>query len=440
MPLCLLVFCLVFTLAGTACAEPDAPPSEEYDLNSAVIRALEQNFSVASARAGAESAESLRKAQRGAFGPALGSDYGYVRRQRATSISGNDQDKSLYSWNIWLRQNVFAGFATLNRYQRSVLEKENADANLDRARLALIGTVQEHFLLLLQARENTRSAKDSYERLRSQLGVTKAFYEVGLKPRLDVLQAEVDAATAENILLQATNAYETQVTRLNTLLVLPPDLPIRYTGDLVYLPFSASLEQCLNSAYAKRPDLRMAQKSVGIAEKDVGIARSGYYPSVDAEGGWGTQGDSPAASGSNTYPSRYNSWNVGVNASWTAFQWGTTYYSEQGAKQTVLRLKADENALRQEIAFEVRSRLLKLSEAAKRIKVAQKGLEQAKEAYRLAGARYQEQAGIFSDVLDAQAKLTSAEVALTGAHVDYLTTLSQLYTAMGEEMPSLALR
>ncbi len=420
------------------CGAFAAAAQETYTLGKAVNRALQENFTIEAAKSTTKGAEEGIKAARGAFGPALGTTYGYQKREKKYAPGSNtERDKDLFSWNIWLRQNVFSGFATLNTYQRSVLEKENAEANLDRARLALIGTVQENFLLLLQARENVRSAQDSLERLRSQLKVTQAFYDVGLRPRLDVLQAEVDVATAENAVLQATNTYETQVSRLNTLLVLPVDKDVNYMGDLAYIPFLRSLERCLAAAYSKRPDLRMAEKSVAIASKDTNIIKSDLYPKVTAEGGWNAQGDSPSVSGSSNMPQNYNQWFFGITGEWTAFSWGTTYYSAQQSKQNENRLKAEESNLRQEIAYDISSRLLKISEAAKRIKVAQKGLEQAKEAYRMADARYQAQVGIFIDVLDAQSKLTMAEAALTGAQSDYLIALSMLHVAMGEENPAL---
>lgn len=428
------VFAVFLCGAPTARAGTDA----SLDMRAAVARALEENFTVIAARDGAMAAESGRKAARGGFGPSLGTTYGYQRRQhRVAPGATREQDKDLFSWKIWLRQNVFAGFATLNTYQKAALQQESAELGVARARLELIGTVQENFLLLLQAAENTRSAKDSLERLESQLKVTTAFYEVGLKPRLDVLQAEVDVATAENLLLQTINAYETQLSRMNTLLVLPVDARTAYTGSLAYIPFTRTLDECLQTAFARRPDLVMAGKAVAAAGKDVGIAKSDFYPKVNAEGGWATQGDTPAAAGSDNLPARYAEWSFNLTGEWTAFSGGSTYHDMRRAQQTKNRLAAEEMNLRQEISHEVTSRLLKISETAKRIKVAQKGLEQAKEAYRMADALYQAQAGIFIDVLDAQAKLTQAEAALTGAQADYLIALASLHVAMGEENPAL---
>ena len=409
-----------------------------FDLKSAVSRALEENFTVSAARDAAQAAESGRKAARGEFGPAIGSSYEYqLRQHRVAPGATREQDKDLFTWRLWLRQNVFSGFATLNSYQKAALQKENAESGVAKARLALIGTVQENFLRLLQARENTRSAEDSLERLRSQLKVTRAFYEVGLKPRLDVLQAEVDVATAEDFLLQTINTYETQLSRMNTLLILPVESETAYTGSLDFIPFTRTFDECLQTAFRKRPDLIMAEKTVAIADKDVGIAQSDFYPKVNAEAGWSTQGDTFAAAGSDNLPQRYGAWSVGVTGEWTAFSGGTTYYGVRQARQTKSRFTAEAMDLKQEITHDVKSRLLKIAETAKRIKVAQKGLDQAKEAYRMADALYQTQVGIFSDVLDAQAKLTQAEASLTGAQADYLIAVALLHVSIGEENPAL---
>ncbi|CAK7009378.1 MAG: hypothetical protein DELT_00382 [Desulfovibrio sp.] len=437
LPLALL---LVFSCSLPAAAgnEKKQPAAAHYEMKTAVTRALEENFSVQAAQEAAKAAESGRLSARGGFGPSLGSSYDYQRRQhRVAAGASREQDKDLFTWKLWLRQNVFSGFATLNSYQKSVLEKENAQYGIAKARLELIGTVQENFLRLLQAAENKRSAEDSLSRLKSQLKVTRAFYEVGLKPSLDVLQAEVDVATAEDSLLQTINAYETQLSRLNTLLVLPVEADIAYEGSLAYIPFTRTFEECLQTAYNKRPDLVMAGKAVSIADKDVSIARSEFYPKINAEGSWSTQGDSFKAGGSENLPERFNAWGFNITGEWTAFSSGTTYYDVRQAKQNKSRMAAEEMNLKQEVAHEVKSRLLKIGEAAKRIKVAQKGLEQAKAAYRMADALYQAQVGIFIDVLDAQAKLTQAEATLTGAQADYLTAISSLHVAIGEENPAL---
>ncbi len=430
---------------GVLLAVPGGAHAESFTLTAAVERALEQNFTIVSAQATREAAEAGRKSARGAFGPVLGTTYAYEHRQHKPVSATIVQDNDLFTWTVYLRQNVFAGFATLASYQKAALQKENAEAGYSKARLDLVRTVQVNFFEYLKAQENTRSAEASLTRLRSQLKVTQSFHDVGLKPRLEVLQAEVDVSEAEAVLLRAEHALSTQRSRLNTLLNLPTDARTEYVGSLDFVPVPFKREDALELAYQNRPDVIMASKVAAISEKDKTIAQSGFYPQINADLTWATQGNKMDASGfdymrnSNLPAQHYSAWSIGLVGQWNVFEWGRTYYSVQQADKLVNKSRADEANLRVEVAYEVQARFLELDVAAKRIKVARKALEQATEAYRMAAARYESQVGTSTDVLDAQSKLTLAEVSLTGAQADYLTAVAAIYNAVGQENVSLGI-
>ena len=409
----------------------------EMDMGQAVAYALGQNQTLQGAAEQAKAAESGRKSSLGAFGPALSTSYGFDRVVPAPRMMGFEEDASVYTWTVSVNQAIFTGFRLISEYRKAALQRDFYASSLFDTELSLITTVQENFLILLKARENVRSAEDSLTRLKEQLRVTTAFYDEGMRPKLDVLQAQVDAANAENFLLQAQNALDTQIARLNTLLNLPVEAPIAYVGSLDYIPFEATLEQCLGTAYGARPDVAMASQNVDIARQDKRIAASEFYPQVSGYFNTQTQGDTWRAAGSENRPTGYHDWNIGVGASWSLFEWGRTFYAVQQAGHLVSKARADENALHEEVAYEVKSNLLSINEAKKRIKVAQYGLAQAKEAYRSALARYQAQVGTNTDVLDAQSKLTAAEASLTEAQADYLISLSVLYSSIGIANPSL---
>ncbi|MDR0826555.1 MAG: TolC family protein [Desulfovibrio sp.] len=429
MFLILPLFCLL--------AAPPAFGADVYTLEKAVTTALERNFSVKAAEESRKAAGAGTSASRSAFGPVLGSGYAYDRRQHNRESTGRGVDRELYTWRVYLNQNIFAGFSTLADYQKAALREESAKAGVDRARLELIRLVQVHFFTYLKAHEDVRSARDSLDRLRSQMESSRAFYDVGVSPRIDVLQAEVDVSTAESALLIAENATETQKARLHTLLLLPLDSPADYRGTLDYIPFSRSLEECLKLAYRKRPDLIIAEKAVQMAEKDIVKAQSGYYPQINAYGGWGSTGNSPDVSGSPNINNRFNEWTVGVNAELRLFEWGKTTFESRQARHESARVRAETENLKQEVGFQIKERILSMSEAAKRVKVAQGAVTQGREAYRMADARYRQQVGTMTEVLDSQARLSAAEASLAGARADYSIALSNLYSDMGEENPSL---
>jgi len=347
--------------------------------------------------------------------------------------------QNLYQLQLTATQPLFTGFKLLSTYQKAQLTKEQAEANIKFTELSLIKSVQQAFLTLLQARSNVQSNRDSVARLESQYKVAQAYYDVGLKPRLDVLQAESDLASAEQSLLSSENSVLVQTAQLNSLLNLPLNQQTNYVGELTYLPFSMSIEECLDTAYKLRPDLYMGVKTVQIAERDVKIAASPLYPQVQAQATYTKQGNQSDLSlkdmSGSTTP---DTTTIGVAATLQAWDWGSTFFGMQAARENVKKVQADLAQLRLNVGYQVKTFYLNIQDAAKRISVARTALEASKEGYRMAVARYQAQVGTSTDVLDAQSRVSTAETNLTQALTDYQSALADIYVAMGVKNLGLA--
>lgn len=420
---------------------PDGHPSgQAVTMSDAVLRALAHNPSLGATEAASRASEEGRKSARGQFGPSLSLSYQAYKQERESSPStSSTRTPRLGTWSMGvdISQPIFQGFRLLAQYQKAALQAESDRAALRQAELNMTGEVQKAFLTYLQAEENVRSEQDALARLRDQLRITQAFYDVGLRPRLDVLQAEVDVSNAENLLIQAENTRDTTLAQLNTLVGLPVTSRVRYSGKLAHVPFSRSLEQCLAAAYRQRPDLYIAAKTVAIAGKSQQEVQSEYYPRIEAYYNVSRQGNTLDLQRSGENGSSTQVWEVGVSATWDVFQWGTTYYADKQYGWLVTKTRYEEEQLKLDVGYEIKSRLLDVREAEKRIVVGLKSVDQATEAYHVALAQYQEQVGTNFDVLNASANLTAAQASLTGARADYLTALSQLYVAMGEYRPDL---
>lgn len=439
------VIMLLLTLGGFAQAQ-DADPapgmdadaqaasiSGAFDLERSVKRALELNPNMTAIRAQLAGSQFGTNSAVGDFLPVLSGTYGYTYYDRKNSTSRHHDDW-VASANV--SQPVFRGFSLLAAWQKAKLTEESTAASLTNVELSLISSVQSNFLSLLKARMDVKSAEDSVARLESQLKVISAFYEVGLKPKAEVLDAEVDLATAKQDLLTARNALSTQQTQLNTLLNIPLETDVDYVGELTNIPFELTLQECLTRAYGNRPDLVIGKKSVEIAEKDSTIAASSFYPQVDANWNYYNKGVNAGLGkgGDNGYPHASKEyWTAGVGASMSIFEWGSDYYNYKQYEETVKQVQAQLEDTRLNAGFEVKTAILNINEAADRITVAKKSVEAAEEAYRMAVARYQAQVGTNTDVLNAQARLTTSEAQLSQALADYGTAISTLYVAMGEK-------
>jgi len=454
LPALALAFCLAgeqsFALAqdavpaaapGQAQAKPQAMPSS-FDLKKAVEFGLANNPTMVSARAQLLGSEYDQNSAMADFLPTATASYGFLSYDRQPkSNGGNSGDQTTWYSKLNLHQPVFTGFRLLSTYQKAKLTKEQNEAKLTQTELSLISAIQTYYLSHLKAKMDVKSANDSVERLKSQLKVTEAFYEVGLKPKLDVLQAQVDLATAEQTQLTSKNSLDTTRAKLNSLLNLPLEAPVEYVGELSYAPFNMQLSECLERAYKNRPDILVGIKSVSMAEKDQAISGSTFYPELSADYNYYKTGDSPSLSESKYLSAQGREyWTVGASASWTFFQWGSTYNKYKSGGESVNKMRADLENTKLGAGFEVKQYLLSQREAADRIGVARKSVETARESYRMALARYQAQVGTNTDLLTAQASVSSSEASLSQALADYQTALSNLYVAMGEKNPPIEIR
>jgi len=407
----------------------------------AVEHALRFNPGLGAQEAESRSSEEGRKSARGAFGPRLGVSYSATKteskRDPSATMGTKNPKMGVYSWGIEVTQPIFQGFRLLSTYQKAALQADSDKASLRKAELDMTEQVQTAFLEYLKAGENTRSMRDSLTRLREQLRIAQAYFEVGLSPRLDVLQAEVDVSEAERLLIEAENTQATTLARLNTLLGFDATAVNTYTGTLKEVGFRYTLEQCLELAYRQRPDLYVAQKAVEIARKSQKEVQSDYYPQIEGYYSMTQSGNTPGMQRSGENGSHVTNWEVGAQATWNVFEWGTTYYADKQAGWQVTKMRYEQENLKLEVGYDIKSKYLAVQEARKRIAVAQNSVAQATEAYNVALARYHEHVGTNFDVLDASANLTSAQSSLTGAKADYLTALSQIYVAMGEYHPDL---
>ena len=410
-------------------------------MSDAVEHALRFNPGLGAQEAESRSSEEGRKSARGAFGPRLGVSYSATKteskRDPSATMGTKNPKMGVYSWGVEVTQPIFQGFRLLSTYQKAALQADSDKASLRKAELDMTEQVQTAFLEYLKAGENTRSMRDSLTRLREQLRIAQAYFEVGLSPRLDVLQAEVDVSEAESLLIEAENTQATALARLNTLLGFDATAVNTYTGTLKEVGFRHTLEQCLELAYRQRPDLYVAQKAVEIARKSQKEVQSDYYPRIEGYYSMTQSGNTPGMQRSGENGSHVTNWEVGAQATWNVFEWGTTYYADKQAGWQVTRMRYEQENLKLEVGYDIKSKYLAVQEARKRIAVARNSVAQATEAYNVALARYHEHVGTNFDVLDASANLTSAQSSLTGAKADYLTALSQIYVAMGEYHPDL---
>jgi len=404
-------------------------------LKESIQLALDRNLSVQVAKEEVTYARERQKEARTGFLPTFSANYSYRRPSETTTQFAGEtfrsQDFNQYSLTGTVAQPLFTGFATLSTYQLANMGLDVAKIQLERARLDLILQVKQAYLEIVRTIKLREVAEQSVKQLQEGVRVATNFVKVGLSPKADLLDAETRLAQAELQLITATNNLRVAKAQLNTVLREPIDASYEVVDVLTTEPYKRPYQTSQEIALQHRPELLEAKKNVTIAEKQITLAKSDYYPDITLSANWYRQGDDPSVNGSK-YTDREN-WDVVAGATWTLFEWGKTRYAVNQQRARLRQAKENFEQVKDSILLEIKTAFLTLKAADEGIRVAQKQVVSAEENFRISTERYKEQVATATEVLDAQTRLTEAKTNYTNALVIYNLAQASLIRAMGLE-------
>ena len=433
-----IVICSAFCIIAHFFMAYDEAAAREYTLEAAITRALKVNPSLEEKIHALESARMEVGVAQSYFWPRV-SLVANKNQLRNSGAFGSTDELSNTSNSKGLRAtwSLFAGFAHLNNLQRTRIEKDIANEELRHAELELIANIQIQFFMLLQARRDLRYVKDSIRRIQTQLEAAQSFSEVGMAPYVNVLQNKVELSQAQEQLINTQNAIRASEIQLNQYLGCSPGESIQYKGVLEDYPRKVDYEEneALNLAAKNRPDVRIAQKSIEVAEKTSLATAGEALPQVELTSDWMTYSRNYTDSRYEGYDRKY--WSVGINFTWTLFEGGKTAFGVVRDRKRVSGLRAAYNNTLASAKTDVLKVLMDIRAAQEVFLTAKEGLKAAEENYAMANSRYKASVGTITELIDAQTKLTEAEVRISKSLSDFQMARVKLFFNMGLKNTSL---
>jgi len=428
-----LVICITLSLL------PQQTPAQEkglaLTLEESIQLALERNLEVQVAKEEIRFALQGKNRARTGFLPKVIAQYAYRRPSENTinfgGVTIETQDRNQYKFTGTIEQPLFTGFETLSTYQLAKLGLDVAQIQLERTRLDLILAVKESYFEILRAEKISQVAEQSVRQLQEGVRVAQNFVQVGMRPKVDVLDAETRLGEAELQLIVANNDIGVSKARFNTVLRQPIDTPVAVVDVLTTESYERSYESSQQIALQHRPELLEANKNVAIAEKEVTLVKSDYYPDISLSANYHRRGDDPTVDGSD-FVDREN-WDIVAGAKWTLFEWGKTRYATNQQRARLRQAKESLEQIKDGILLEVKIAFLSVQAAEQGIRVAAKSVESAEENFRISQERYREQVATATEILDAQTRLTQARTNYTNALVIFNLARAALVRAMGLE-------
>lgn len=422
-----------------------------------------------------------QKAQKNAVGIAksayfprlIGGTGYYVNNTKYTGDRSDSLNNNYYGLDLGINQLIWDFGYTNAKINMNKYNYEAAGYDLSFQRATSIYAVRFAYNTVLASRAN----EDIYERAvnLNEINVarTKAMYQVGLKSKIDLVNAQATLTQAKIDLLSAQNAYQNALISLNNSMfyVDAPDYSIKETEtfnfqknytikneiDIAYnrknynpdsvdnnvkdgavltsqiektnilktykfKPLELTLQEALKSGHEKRPDLNSLRLVAKASEESLKAIKRSYLPAIDASANYSMMKR-------NDYG--YNA--VGLYAGMDLPTVNAMAIKNQIAQgKSYLEIaKNNVDLLDKNIYFSIQSYYINMKQLEKQIPLMSQKVEQSLENFELADGRYAVGLGNYIELQQAQTAYNQSQLAFVQSVFNYNQAIFYLKRAMG---------
>lgn len=285
-------------------------------LNGLAARVEVNNNTLAAAVASYAQARALTAEQRASLFPTVGLNSDASR----SGGRGGTPERSSFnlgigaSWEPDVFGRLQAGIASARAGEQASL------ADLQSVRLAIQGELAINYFNLRQADAQRAILSATIAGYQRTFQITNNRYQAGIAARTDVLQAQTQLSNAQADLL----SVERQRGQLeHAIAVLVGVAPANFALAVIegWKPSVPDVPLSVPSTLLqRRPDIAASERRVAQANEQIGIAMSGYYPSIGLNGSLGLG----AASIGDLFSASALVWSVGASLAQTIFNAGAT--------------------------------------------------------------------------------------------------------------------
>ena len=326
---------------------------------------------------------------------------------------------------VTLQQMLYDFGVTQNQATIKRLDYEAYKTTLSATINDVIYQTKDAYYNLLFAFENRRVAEDTVKKFEMFYNQAKAFYEIGMNPKVDVTIAEVNLSNAKLQLIQADNAVNLAVAKLNNVMGVPFIDKYNVQERLKYQPVDVSFNQSVEIAREARPELKLAELKVESANQTMKLVKKSYFPTLSIEGQYQRGGKS--------WNSNYG-YNIGGYLNFPTINGMLIKNEIKEARYLYDKEIANAKNTQNSIYLEIQNAFLTLEEKKNQMPVAILGVKQAKENYELSYGRYRVGEASPTELKDAQINYQQAQLTYYNALYQYNSSKAALEKAIGKNL------
>jgi outer membrane protein len=397
-------------------------------LDQIVETAIRKNPGITVSQQEAEASRARLTQAKSAYLPQVSAVTGYSRISNwyTNPLTGEEfrrQDDD-YNAGLSVSQYLYDFGQTNGRVDQSRHSLSASEKNVVKTIADTVRDIKKVYFEVLKRQNLVKVNQESIRIQEEHLNQAKAFYQAGIRPKIDVTKSETEYANSRLTLIRTEYALQSSRFDLENLLGGSPvegpyalaDVPTQTSAE------ATDVETLVKEACDRRPEITGLKDLIKAAQAQLKSAQAAYWPSItaDAGGGWGN----------NVYPLQ-DYWQMGVNLSWPLFTGFRTQGKIAEARAEVDRLTARLRQYELQVLNEVSVAYLGLNATIEAIGTSELGVKQAQENMDLADGRYRNGVGNAIEYSDAELALTQAKSNLVQAAYQYHQQLAELNHAVG---------
>jgi len=363
------------------------------------------------------------------FFPTVSWQTGYtrLRQLQLSDALGQSLEYNYYLLGqISLQEMLYDFGVTQNQATIRKLDYEGYKKTFEAVVNDVIYQTKDAYYNVLYAYENRRVAQDTVEKYQLFYNQAKAFYLTGENPKVDVTIAETNLSNAKLKLIQADNAVNLAIAKLNNVMGIPYIEKYDINDRLQYKPVNMSFEQAIDTARESRPELKLAEIKVEGVNQTVKLTKKSFFPTITLEGQYQRGGKS--------WNSNYG-FNFGGYLTFPTINAMLIRNEIKEAKYLYDRELANARNTQNSIYLEIQNAYLKLEEKRNQLPVAILGVKQSKENYELSYGRYRVGEASPTELKDAENSYEQAQLTYYTALYEYNSARAALEKAIGKNIP-----
>ncbi len=341
-----------------------------------------------------------------------------------------------YSINAGFQYTIFNGFRRSNNFSRAQLNYNSIYQNSMFTRERIEMEIYRSYVQTVLNKQVLKIRRENYELGKKELERVKARYEAGLTSVNYVYSQEADLGNRELEVVQAENQLKIAKTNLLILMGLNPEMQVDFSEQSLpnninpteikeFKRKYGAFDNAVRVALKNRGDAQAIQTSIKAAEQQIKISESSYWPTLSASGGWNW---------SNYYIKDFTKLghsSVGLNLSIPIFENFRTNLNIENSKLQLYTRKIDLYNIEQGIRRNLRTAMLNLQAAEKKLEITNRALTSAEKNYDFSKERYNVGSASVSDFFIANNLLVTTQINRINAIYSYFVANKEVLFALG---------